>query len=234
MEETLRLWTLIEAGGKDIERNSTFTVIKTLNNVFETAVISIKKDYLEANEIEIAEEDEIKIKAGIKKDDFTVIFSGQVIGIEQSKTHIKFMCQNNLEMKEIISETLEEINISDALKKLADRDFRANDKELKKVVFGRSKAKEFDCLIETLKRATAENVFYYNGDDKIVVVNELSGETYDVTDNLYFAGVSELVVFYIPGITFADKIKYGEKEYNIRQLVFSEKNILCGITKTEG
>lgn len=233
MSDVLRIFNEVEINGKILERNFTFEVLKSLNSTFDIAVISLNRDYIDANDIEIKPKDAVKISTAIEKDTSQVVFEGEVISVIQTKTEYRLTARNNLIMEEIIIETLEDVNISDAFKKICDTDFSATDVELKKIILCDRKKKEIDNLVKTLIKLNDKAHYYYYLDDKIVITDSLTGTSYKIDDNIYKLRERSFEIFPIPELKINDSLTYKDVTYKLSNIIYTNKSFICEVLQDE-
>lgn len=225
-----RVFCKLRINNRLVERNFVFELFQSMNDVNQSCFIKMKKDYIDANDIQIKELDKIELFTALEQDNLIKIFEGEIIQTTKTKTEYTLLAVNNREMYNDITETLEDINISLAFKRLANVNFNGSDVIIKRVVFSRNKIDEFVLLHKTLERITGKRYFYYYDNKTIVLTETLNGQKYIVDDNVYRILPNQIYIFPIPELKICDSLVLNNKQYNIDHFVWTNHYIAIGVT----
>ncbi len=232
--EVKRIFTKLKINNKVINKNFEFRIIKQINSLIEIANIKIKKEYFEANELDVKYKDSVIIFLQINEEPEIKIFSGVVLESYKNKTEYCLVAENsvsfalsqlakaksyiNTNAKSILNEFCNSLEFDNDLNIMIEKFF----------ALCVQKRLVIKTLLNTIKNVLNTN-FYCFLEDKLQIKKELKGKTYKIDDYIISLNENKVTIFPLPGITLEDKVSYKGREFNVKTITMTNRNFVLEI-----
>lgn len=218
-----KIETFLTVGNRHLDRNFSFVVVNSINSTVKTASVSIKKDYLRANEIIIKTGDKLYLSASVDGKKKVLIFSGAVKSVGETTAYIDAVAEENSLRLEPLNETYRNIFYKEAFDKLTNKlDYKAEDVSPGQIVLKGRPLDSFKRLIESLSKAIRKTVYYYlKRDGSLVISTNINSEKlYKIDDILLSSSAETASIFMSPELEIGNTVELRGEKKTVRSIVW--------------